>query len=218
MTSELLERIHYYYPIGMPGRYSDYPGFIKLRSIIEEKIIAIQNNEPTPFTRLMERIREKYNNLSLNDLSYHQFPSYLFTIELGSSQQQQVEISNRIIVAISLLGNFYTIYVENLYHFSGFKTNKTKIAHHILYNDECNDDETITLIKGLKDLILSSFKDYKYVDHYILFNTYLRGEPTLFNMKSYDPFSNHSFYEFLFSTDKCYLNNLFVLDKLTVLK
>jgi hypothetical protein len=202
LLTKLLQSVHSYYPIGMPAVFAEYPGYKKLEEIVEKKIDEVSNNIKTPWYFLIEDIKTKFVKYSLFDEGFHQFPSYYAKIEIERSKDGGKEFSRTVIINISLLTDYYTIYFEDFFKYSLYKDNKFGISRpptmKIVYCKSCLEKYFLDFIDSLKSVIKQHFPKKEFIDHSILFDHEVDGGTVYGKMLEYVPGKNYSIYEYLF--------------------
>lgn len=170
---ELLEYIHKYYSIGIPGLYN-YPGQSALRSILENKINSLDSQEQTPWSALVTSLRELFQGDELQDLDYLQFPNYLCYIHVGSQEAGNVIVKTKLVLALSLLCDYYTIFFEDIYTTTSYQvpdpTHAPGLAV-VSFESHPGFKTHSKEITELKSLIATKFPGYSYLHHKPLFKT-----------------------------------------------
>lgn len=213
MIENLLKKVHYYYPIGMPGISENYKGYQEIRTIIEQKMDDLTVDKKPIHKEWMDDIKKKHSLYDISDFSFWQFPSYYISIALENNQLNGIEISKRAIVVVSLLANYFTVYIEDEYKYLYFdKEEHNHPSSLVLCNKKCYSLEFRKLIESLIATTSNHFINHEFIDHRILFNHKIYGGTILFNIKNFDVNKAYTFYDFLFSIDKCNADALIVLD------
>jgi len=173
IISELLEYIHKYYSIGIPGLLN-YQGQSALESILEKKINSLDSEEQTPWFALIKSLREVFEGYELQDCGFLQFPNYVCYIVMDNQRSENVNMKTRLVCALSLLCDYYTIFFEDIY---------TMERYELVYPSEAPGLAVVSFeghpafkthskeITELKSLIATKFPGYSYLHHKPLFKT-----------------------------------------------
>ncbi|QJB38771.1 hypothetical protein HF324_13210 [Chitinophaga oryzae] len=125
---ELLHYVHKYYPIGMPSVYNHPRIKLERDLIVEKKISDIINDVRTPWMELINDLKRK--ELEIFDMAYTQFPSFMLKIKIQEigNPFENISFSRHLILIVSLLCPFYTIFFENEYTVNNVKTEVRQIG------------------------------------------------------------------------------------------
>src|SRR5215831_3568786 len=121
---ELLNRVHQYYPIGMPHIHKWYPGIKMLKQINADAVDKAMKEIRTPWDDLVGEVKP-----FIDPNKYHfigptpQFPSYFIEMELEKSTDTELEKARYLIFTISLLCDYYTYFIKDDFHFKEYKEN-----------------------------------------------------------------------------------------------
>jgi hypothetical protein len=69
-------------------------------------------------------------------MGYVQFPSYIATIECGKTENDIFILTQKLIINISLMCPFYTIYYEDHFKFTGYKAEAYPPDFRIFYSEK----------------------------------------------------------------------------------
>jgi hypothetical protein len=206
MTQEsvlsLVEKVHFYYPIGIPQIYKIYPGYKMMQKICHDKILGVQNSSPTPWTKALEKISNLSLEGTLHNLSYLQFPNYSASIEVKKELTQGIEITRSIELSVSLLAKYYTIFFLDTFRFLDFGSEGPIHIYPIkmiVYLKIRPANIPIDRLEKIKDIVESCFDGYFYIQHDVLFSYKMEGSSIFGSMEDYQSRQLHSLYEFLFS-------------------
>lgn len=196
---ELLKYIHKFYPIGWNGDNNAYEGLKERGAIIEQKIKAVINEDITSWELFISYLKD-HKLTNIKDLCFLQTPSYEANILIEDDTTDYVNYQKQIIVAVSLLCPYYTVFYQDTYRF--LFSEEQDIVMPLLNNiypiEEDNSVMRI-IIDGLKRF----FPEYNPVDYGFVLGRKIIG---------YDPagYSNYTIgypiYNFLFD-DSLNLNN-----------
>ena len=142
-----------------------YSGFGKLKELIKNKIKLIENKN-TPSTTIEHQLIEVFPNDKVINCDYFMFPNYLFKIVLQTHNiQSDFKVEESIIINISLLCDYYTIFLENQY-------SKYDRSHLLYILQENKFENTILIKKEIKHkidaIITNVFPEKKFINHFIL--------------------------------------------------
>lgn len=193
--AKLLERIHYYYPIGYKLINKDYVGYIQYQEILSKKINDIIANKQTNWTSFIELMKNNWEEKVL-DMNYYQFPSHIVKLKLKHEICESVERQLSVIANVSLLCNYYTVFFEDHYIFNSHSKKIVKPYHTILFKNDC-DVDSLKTFNEMQENIQFFFPTHEFIHHQSLFNYKINGgEP----YTESDEFNSKSFciYNFLF--------------------
>lgn len=201
---DLLKKAHYYYPIGMPHIFNEYNGYYKLKEILKAKIDNISAQKNTKWSILVEDVKKHFPTYKVFDYGYLQFPNYILVIELCIHENNRIVITKSIILNISLLVNYYTIFFEDLIKLKGDADNSNGIKDthfQMIYFNSCIEEECLENANQLKKIVAQFFNEHSFLEHRQLFENKVLGS------KSYgNEFSSTNeascLYELLFSNDQ----------------
>lgn len=111
---EIYEKIKYYYPIGIENELlqAKYPGRQELGALINERFHNPENFRS--WLDFIDGLGKKYPEKEFLNTTMGQVPSYSGKIELQKIECQTYRIIQQIHFSISYLGNYFTIYGEDL--------------------------------------------------------------------------------------------------------
>ena len=198
---KLLSNIYKYYPIGRPYSNQRYPGYIKLKTIIDEKISELYSSDKTNFWfDLLTEMKEKNGENQVMDLSSSQFPSYELMIPFESTTDNGIEYKLFVHLVISLLTDHYTIFFKSKISFTKYKFLNRPVNKKILFGEKNADDQQKETLKALVNVVKAHFPGYQFVNHFILFKTPISGGlPHGEDVESLRP--EYPMFRFLFGLD-----------------
>jgi hypothetical protein len=176
LVTLLLKDIHNFYPVGLPTLMDTYSGFKSYSKILDEKINCIIENKTTNWSLLKDQIT-KISQLELTDFGYNQFPSYIAKIKLPSNKNIDCYTTLELVINISLLCKFYTIYIDKTFWINDVNSKSSGNSKFtILCGLKGNESEKYHIkLSEIEASIKSIFVGYTFVSHKILFNTYIDG-------------------------------------------
>jgi hypothetical protein len=212
LLNKLLERVYYFYPIGIPSVKSIYGGDQKIKGIVEKKINQILTKEETVWSSFVQKLEETYSQ-RVFDMGYHQFPSYIATIELDKSENELFQFTQKLVLNISLLCSHYTIYFEDRFVFHYSKTGTLSSNLTTFFTGKSKEVGTEKAdVDSIKKTVELFFPDHSFVDHKTLFDYKLSsGLPYSFSHEDYLDFKSYPLYSFLFDSHLL-LDNLAILE------
>ena len=182
---------------------------LDIKKIIGKKIDALTDTNTfyiKPFDDLFNHLKEGVSNFEIWRQPYFQFPNYIISFQLPSKylNENKVELRQSLVVCISLLVDYYTVFFEEVYYFLEFG-NKKPSSHTIHFYESTSSLKILFDLEFINNSIVKYFPQKKFMSHYFLKN---------YKIKGYTPYgiteipdngsSYYSFYEFLFDTS----NNL----------
>ncbi|NHA02227.1 hypothetical protein G7092_00390 [Mucilaginibacter sp. HC2] len=202
----LLDRIHHFYPIGLPYFNEMHNGYKQLRKILEDKINnVIANDIPNPCKDFIRKVERDFKNFEISNRLHRQFPNYSFSVKLVDETLNGVQNICSLNIKISLLSKHFTVYYEDLYIFKEHLIARhTPINFKILSSANFTADPERAYLNKMIEIIKSSFFDHEYVHHKILFSYPVEGgTPYGINAESK---SIYPLYFYLFDNDIIYEN------------
>lgn len=209
IVEELLKNIYSYYPIGMNSFINKYEGQKQLRKIIENKINALIAKQNSPWTNLVYDIEKHYPG-KVFDMAYLQFPSYQAVINFNSIDNDEYNSTHNLIVVISLLCSYYTIFFESDYRFKAFNSSPELTNYKIFSLNSDKKNSSIDLV-AIKSEIEKNFDAHSFISHKILFDYKINGGIPYSKTEENLTFSSFPIYSYLFDSHLL-LNNVQVLD------
>jgi hypothetical protein len=202
IVSNLVEKVHFYYPIGIPQIYKVYPGYKMMEKICHDKILGVQTSKQTPWTKAVEQIDNLSLDGTLYDLNYLQFPNYSASVGAKKELTQGIEITKSIELNVSLLTKYYTIFFLDTFRFLDFGSEGPIPIYPmkmIAYLKMRPTNISLDPILKIKDIVENCFDGYYFVQHDVLFSYKMDGSSIFGSMEDYQSGQLHSLYEFLFS-------------------
>lgn len=200
---ELLKNTQKYYPIGMPFLYEEYDGYKMFKEKLEKKVNQILAKENTSWVRLVENVRQKFSLKPIFDYSYLQFPSYIMNLELKKNDSKEIEYTKSLVLNISLLVNYYTLFFEDIVKVKkgiDEKGLQNSPYFRIVYFNKCIDKDCFEIAYIIKKISEEVFEEYKFIQHDLLLNNKVQGGNIYGDMRN-EEFKEYSLYEYLFSND-----------------
>ncbi len=205
----LLKVIHEFYPVGIPTMKMAYPGYSNYNRILTEKINSIMDNRATPWVNVVENLKAKFGT-AVTDMNYLQFPCHLMKIELETESNGPYDFKRFMVVNISLLCDFYTIFIEDFFRYASYTNQIAKPSTSILFSSKTGEEKYFDgLINNVKEKVSLAFPTHERISHKPLFSYKVRGA----NPYTEEESDNEMFclYQLLF--DGFYkTDNLFTLD------
>lgn len=201
----MIQKVYFYYPIGCSQPYRQYPGYKILKSILDKKIIEIQEEKETPWSLLKARLFKGLNGYRLLDKGYIQYPSYTLALESEALTRDITNLTRSINVIVSLLVDYYTIFIEDSYIFmDGLKKDHVNSLprHTILYSNLNNNPKYSEMVEKIKVFIREEFPSHHYVNHKDLFDYKIEGGL----IYGTEQVGNYSLFEYLFSNEFRYFS------------
>ena len=160
----------------MPYSNARFPGYQNLLEILSDKInVLIDENRIEPWTSLVDQVKSTFDDYELIDLSFLQQASLTLTVELNSSQNNFLKRSTKLIISISLLGTYYTIFFEeNIGPYGPFKTNYALPINKIYYKSPSTEIESDIFQKATK-LVQEYYSHYTFLNHIFLLSFPITG-------------------------------------------
>ncbi|MGJ7033238.1 hypothetical protein [Niabella hirudinis] len=160
---QILKSVYKYYPLGSslnPDEFDDG----EFGRIIGEKIEKVMSNEETPWSKAIREFELKFEKMLNWD--YIQFPCYKATLEVNENEFYL----RRIVVVVSLICPFYTIYVEDCIKFNRFEGIRGVTSSILFSCNSMKDKELELKIQWVNDTIGNHFRGYTFCPHIYLFD------------------------------------------------
>lgn len=174
--SSLIKAIHQFYPIGTPNLGFEYPGYSDYKLILTDKIMSITENKKTQWTGFIKSLEKEYNPSTIIDMNYLQFPCHLARIELKKESNDEYDFEQSIVINISLLCKYYTIFFEEGYKFKNYTNQIIKPSVSMLFSNKMNGEDYFQKkMLTLKEKLEPFFSDYQNISHRPLFQYKIIG-------------------------------------------
>ncbi|RFM28885.1 hypothetical protein [Deminuibacter soli] len=193
----LLEKIHNFYPIGAPHYANNYPGYERISDLTAKKIKEQIEHIEGAWEHLFAEVNNLHRSYELIDRAYYQFPCYILNLTLSSLNQNGVTTTTTLVLNISLLVDYFTIYIEDDHIYT--KYNSPSRPHHtfFLFNKSTDSLQIKQIISDVHDIVIRHFPNHTFVPHNILFNYQVTGGIPF--KEEYDADrKSYSIYEYLF--------------------
>lgn len=201
---DLLAKIHFYYPVGLPYAYKGYPGYKSIEKIVSDKIDQSDLLTERLWTELVKKLKNSFSAYKVNDLRYLQFPSYVLEIELENQLSESFKRNISLILSISLLSKYYTVFINDTWQVSvegGFGLDKDPEVRRFVYNKSTNKRILIESVEFVISQIDKVYQDYTFLPHKDLFEYKVFGCGTYGKMDDFLADNPRSIYDFLFNND-----------------
>jgi len=201
VLDELLKKVYFFYPIGCWEYRKNYPGYLQIEKIIENKINNEVNNPTSVFNHFINEVNTEIKGLKIENRSYYQFPNYIANISLKEQVNDIGILKENMIICISLLADFYTIFFEEQFLIESKQKLRIqdKSSFHIYSFETFLDTENSPIVDIIKKKIASFFPDKKYVSHYLIKNFIVGGFAPYGEEYSYELGQvKYSLFDFLF--------------------
>ena len=197
IIEELLRKIHFFYPIGLPLLHSEYEGFKTLKEILYKKQIVADNGNPAEWFTLAEETTKDWEGCEVINFVGKPFPCYELSIILFSEMQKGLSITGTLTLTLSLLVKHYTVYVYDEYSSSNEKGNFTS-SHGYLYSGIQYHLDISDKIQRIKERVEKYFPEYTFIGHNPLFAHKILGGYAY--SCGYEDMDKNVIYDYLFST------------------
>ncbi|SIN77700.1 hypothetical protein [Chitinophaga niabensis] len=167
IIQELLDRVHFFYSTIQERDFEVKAG--KRNAITATKINSLIGKVDSPLRPLELEAKQHWKNVMSCD--YMQFPNYYLGINLDNIDQAPhiVERQRRLVLCVSLLCRYYTLFYEEDYMFTQMLTyeDMTPPIYRIYFQDLANDPSGRLKedFKKLQSICEKHFPDYTFVDH-----------------------------------------------------
>jgi hypothetical protein len=195
LAQYFLQRIHHYYPIGLPHFSHGYPGFQELQQIQQDKFTALEHEDPKAWYDLVEAVRHEWSGYQVFNSVAVQFPCYEVSVSLTETAMTGLNIYSSLALSISLLVKYYAIVVVDQYSYQG--PEHSGVSHSIVCSGMQHHLGLDAKIEVLKGIVSNYFPDYQYTMHDVLFNYKIHGGYPYNG--SYDDLGVYTIYDYLFS-------------------
>jgi hypothetical protein len=196
---QLLEKIHAYYPIGLPHMRDDYLGFQKLLEIQKAKIKEVKELGPKNWNLLVDELNEEWGHNNTMNLAGTPFPCYQTKIFFDAETHLGLKKTTGIIMCVSLLVEHYALFVVDEYDFVSYSNETPIISQKIISSGEDHPLIGKRNLERLKQQIEKYFPKHQFVNHRVLFNYRILGA---FGMAGwFDNLDQNVIYDYLFGGD-----------------
>jgi hypothetical protein len=199
LAVSFLQKIHYYYPIGMPHFMDDYPGYMELKRIQHEKMLRLEKEEPANWFQLIDEMKKEWSGEHAVTASAAPFPCYKLRIALEREAKTGFVRNSSLIVAISLLVNYYAITVVDDYVYMYQDNNDAIAGHKVVCSGENYHLPILDKIARLKQRVERHFPGYVHAPHEVIFRYKVLGGFAYTGW--YEYMDQSVIYDYLFSHD-----------------
>jgi hypothetical protein len=131
-------------------------------------------------------------------------PSYLTSFNIENKKDANSEFWREVIVGVSLLSNFYTVFVEDTYrHRYGNQLSAISMNTVVFLKNALENSEIKSLIDQVHIAMRKSFPEHEYVNHRLLFDYQIEGS-IIYGFGEDLPGATYTFYEHLFYGQKLF--------------
>ncbi len=174
VINELFQKVHDFYPMGSDRVDQRFPGKVKYDAILKGKIDSIINRQSTAWERFASEL-SGLNEYFLFDMSYLQFPGFTGKLQILSDENSRFNMQRALVISVSLLCDYYTLYVEDTYTFRDYGDLSLKPKLHILFSKKNDSGEEEGLFNTVHEMLRKSFPRFGFVNHKLLFDTRIKG-------------------------------------------
>ncbi|MGB8193828.1 MAG: hypothetical protein WCF67_17985 [Chitinophagaceae bacterium] len=111
-SSDLIEAIERYYPIGGLQERQNHIGFENLENMIIRKITAANDKQPAEWFALVEGIRREWKEHEVRNLASRSFPSYQASVLISKTITSRLQAWTVLTLSLSLLIPYFTFYMR----------------------------------------------------------------------------------------------------------
>jgi hypothetical protein len=199
LITYFLERIHYYYPIGMPQLFDNYPGYRELKKIQHEKMVVAEHEQPVNWFQLAAEVKKQWSECQVTNMAGTPFPAFKLHIDLQGEEKAGTARRSSLLLIVSLLVNYYSIVVIDDYVYRSNEAIDAVTNHKFLCSGENYHLPIAGKVAGLKSQVESYFPEYRHAPHYVIFNYKVRGG---FSHNAwYENMDQNTIFDFLFCSD-----------------
>lgn len=200
MIQDLLKAIHSFYPVGMNDIMMKYDGFAAFQDILSDKINVVMEGGDPSWNNLSHELGRIFAGHPLMDQSYNQFPSYQFCITLLEKDDREMKIERRLLVNISLLCPYYTLFFETKMDIKLHNSKSLPQLTTSVFNLHTTDDPAKSKMEEIRKLVETHFKGYQFAYHKTLFEYHIDGCGTYSNWQEYEAGRKYPVYSYLFDS------------------
>lgn len=201
LITYFLQKIYNYYPVGFCHFRKAYPGYAEMEKIVQHKF-EVECNDPNAVCNVfVDRLKNELSPFAIRNQNYQPFPNYSASILVSDVNNDSFRQETFIEVYISLLCDYYTVFLMDFYRFKEkkFPDNKVK-DHHTIYSfAEIYGEQYNKEINIIKDFVYQLFPQKKFISHVFLTRYHIHsvepfGEGNCPNIKA----EGYSFFDLLF--------------------
>lgn len=174
---QVMQVIHYYYPVGFQQYADGYKGTTEWRRILEDKINRTMEGDDPAWKSFIDDLKSHFGDNKVMNLSYRQFPGMTVHIEMeNSTPARDIYLNRYLAVDLSLLGKYYTVFWDDKYRFGNYETslgNEVFANFSILSNH--SNPAALNHVHRIKRKITALFPDYSFINHKNLFDIKAAG-------------------------------------------
>lgn len=175
LIQALLKTVHQHYPVGLPHTRNDHEGHKKIRKIVTDKINNLIAHKCGDWEKLVAMVSERYEH-SVRDMSHLQFPCYQMIIDMAEHQAAVCCSKRKIVLSISLVGPYYTLFYEDEFRLEGYMDSiEMPPLFSVLFTQHKTDKNLEMHLDAIKKDVAVVFPDHQFTEHGILFKYPVHG-------------------------------------------
>lgn len=178
VINELLTSVYLHYPVGYLEYRNFYGGYIKMEKIVSDKFNYECNDSKSTSNIFGAVLGQQWPEMKIENRNHLNFPNYNFKIHLPEFLNQDLSVNRSIEICISLICNYYTVYMISEYHLKQLESeiNSPIIQPFISYSYLFGQsDKEKVILAFIHDQIAKLFPNKNFVAHDILMSHKLSG-------------------------------------------
>lgn len=193
--SPILNRLHLFYPVGLPNLSRDYSGYKLYQEILSQKINDIDGD--TVWRRFTTGIQNLVE-WQMFDMNYLQFPGHIVRFNLFEETNVYLKHQRYLYVAVSLLGPFYTMFFNDIVIYTGKSDKIRQPQLSVVFSSgvDGGKQQTFDYINGQ---VATFFNGHQFVPHDLLF-TYKVTSCVPYTEEVDSALNNYPIYSLLFDS------------------
>ncbi|HMR93389.1 MAG TPA: hypothetical protein PKC69_13795 [Chitinophagaceae bacterium] len=197
----LLKDIYSFYPVGLNSFMGSYEGSKKFREILTKKINDEIDGADRPWLKLTKELKNLFSAYQFFDMAYIQFPSYQLSVNFLDKKDCGIRLERRLILNVSLLCSFYTIFFETKIKIKGEDQNFDPNNSFGILSFHSENNILLKDVEKVRELTEREFTGYRFIHHKMLFDYKIEGCGTYSNWQEYQPGQRNPVYFYLFDSN-----------------
>ncbi len=182
LITYFLKQVYNYYPVGFCHFRKTYPGFAEIGKIVGHKFDVECNDAGATCNVFVEQLKRELPAYIVSNQNHLHFPNYSATVLVSSVDNDILLQETFIEVYISLLCDYYTVFIVDFYRFKKRSTQNNSIKHHhsIHSLNEIHGEQYNKEVGAIKKLVHRYFPQKQFISHVFL---------TRYRIQSVEPFN-----------------------------
>ncbi len=210
----IINDIRKYYALGTPDIAHRYDGYSKIKRIVENKLEMLNTDSNLSLEKwgeILYYFKSTFEEFELIDFSYIQAPSLILNIKTLTLSNSYFHFDKSIVLCISLLAKYYTIYCMD--RFIPSIESDSAPPSPTIYARPLRENSSLSKKENINKYLSKTLKEYIFIEHSTIFNAKISGTlPFGVNLEDYNYNTNsYPLGVFLFGSVEFFDNNTKIL-------